>query len=234
MMNILKSGYNFNKRVPKTNTNNWKVEWFFTYCLKIIIGEKSPNKLKAKGLLDRAFLFSVFAGSPDFDIKEIENPKDPRSQEVLSRLLDLRKLMLVYRLIHFNDTIPDLDVGVIRRNKELCKPYIRLFYGSKSQKEVEQTFQTLLDIKSEKKSINIELILIPPLVDLVESNGTALIPSRDVWSFLKSNFDPNNELEYDKIAISDYTVYKTTITRILEDKFGAKPKHCEKGNVNHF
>jgi hypothetical protein len=50
IMAILRSGYNRNKKVPKTNTNSWKLEWFFTYCLKIIIGEKSPNKLKAKGL----------------------------------------------------------------------------------------------------------------------------------------------------------------------------------------
>ena len=234
MMNILKSGYNFNKKVPKTNTNSWKVEWFHTYCLKIIIGEKSPSKLKAKGLLDRAFLFSVFAGDPDFDIKEMENPKDPRLQEVLSRLLDFRKLMFVYRLVHFNDNIPDLDVGVIRRNKELVKPYIRLFYGSKSQEEVEQTFQTFLDIKNEKKSVNIESILIPSLISFVESYGASLIPSKEVWSFLKSNFDPDNEHEYDRISISDHLIYKNTITRILEDKFGAKQRHCEKGNAVMF
>ena len=42
IMEILKTGYEFNKKVTKTNTNNWKQEWYFTYCLKIIIGEKSP------------------------------------------------------------------------------------------------------------------------------------------------------------------------------------------------
>lgn len=123
---------------------------------------------------------------------------------------------------------------LIRRNKELCKPYIRLFYGSKSQEEVEQTFQTFLDIKNEKKSVNIESILIPSLISFVESYGASLIPSKEVWSFLKSNFDPENENEYDRISISDHLIYKNTVTRILEDKFGAKPRHCEKGNAIMF
>jgi hypothetical protein len=34
MMNILKSGNDFTKRVQKTNTNSWKQEYFYTYCLK--------------------------------------------------------------------------------------------------------------------------------------------------------------------------------------------------------
>ena len=42
------------RRIPKTNTNAWKVEWFYAYCLKIIIAEKSLSRFKAKGLLDRA------------------------------------------------------------------------------------------------------------------------------------------------------------------------------------
>ena len=48
ILNTLKTGYDRNRRIPKTNTNNWKLEFFWTYCLKIIIAEKSPSKLKAK------------------------------------------------------------------------------------------------------------------------------------------------------------------------------------------
>ena len=102
IMNILKTGYDFDKKVPKTNTNSWQVEWFFTYCLKIIIAEKSPSKFKAKGLLDRTFLFSVFAGDVEYDIKEVQNPKgNPKLEEALAELLDFRKLLLIYRLIHY-------------------------------------------------------------------------------------------------------------------------------------
>ncbi|MFZ0696044.1 MAG: hypothetical protein WAM88_02770, partial [Nitrososphaeraceae archaeon] len=56
------------------------------------------------------------------------------------RLISFRKLMLVYRLIHFKDQIPDIDINVQRRNKELCKPYIQLSYDTPVQQEIEQTF----------------------------------------------------------------------------------------------
>ena len=60
--------------------------------------------------------------------------------------------MLVYRLIHYKDTIPDIDIGVKRLNRELCKPYIQLFYGTNVQQEVEETLQKFLDSKNNRKS----------------------------------------------------------------------------------
>jgi hypothetical protein len=230
MMNILKSGYDYDKRVPKTNTNSWKVEWFYAYGLKIIIAEKSPNKLKAKGLLDRTLLFHAFPGDTDFDIKEVKNPNgDAELEEALSELLDFRKLMLVYRLIHFKDPIPDLDVGVKRRNKELCKPYIRLFYGSQAQTEVEETFQTFLDTKTNKKAESLEATLLPVIIDLVQQKGNSILTG-DIWDFIKVRLNgqsnPNNINEY---HVGEYTIYKNAITKFLEDKFGAGYKHTEYG-----
>jgi hypothetical protein len=232
IMAILRSGYHRNKKVPKTNTNSWKLEWFFTYCLKIIIGEKSPNKLKAKGLLDRTLLLSAFPGDTELDIKEVTNPEEtaPHLEKALAELLDFRKLMLVYRLIHFDDPIPDLDVGVRRRNKELCKPYLRLFYGSDSQKEVEQTFQIFLDAKNTKKSTSLEAMLVPVIVDLIEEKGNEVFSS-EIWDYVKGHLEgETNPYDPNEYHISDFTLYRSTITKILEDKFGAESKHTNKGN----
>ena len=236
IMNILKTGYDFNKRVPKTNTNTWKLEFFFTYCLKIIIGEKSLSRFKAKGLLDRQLLFPVFPGEAELDIKEVTNPqRDPKLEQALRRLLDFRKLMLVYRLLHFNDPIIDLNIGLKRRNRELCKPYIRLFYGTEAQKEIEQTFQTLIDLKNGRKAKSIEAILIPVIINLVEKKGNE-ISSNVIWNHITENIE--GEFPYgstNEYHIADYILYRNTITKILEDKFGAEPpKHTRKGNVVIF
>ena len=142
--------------------------------------------------------------------------------------------MLVYRLLHFEDFIPDLDVGVKRRNKELCKPYIRLFYGSQTQTEVEQTFQKFLDSKNTKKSTSIEAILIPVIIDLVEEKGNEVFSS-EVWNYVKDHLEgTSNPYESDEYLIADYTLYKNTITKMLEDKFGADSKHTNKGNKTIF
>jgi hypothetical protein len=236
IMAILRSGYDAGKRTPKTNNNTWKQEWFFTYCLKMIIGEKSPSKLKAKGLLDRSFQLAAFPGDTDLDIKEATNQQEkaPHLEKALAELLDFRKLMLVYRLIHFEDTIPDLDVGVRRRNKELCKPYIRLFYGSKSQNEVEQTFQIFLDAKNTRKSTSLEAILIPVIIDLIEEKGNEIFSS-DVWDYILGHLEATpSPSDINAYRIADYTLYKNTITRLLEDKFGAESKHTNKGNKTVF
>jgi hypothetical protein len=134
-MNILKSGYDYKKKVPKTNTNTWKQEFFYVYGLKIVIAEKSPSKYKAKGFLDRALGFTAYPGQPELDIKEVTagHERDPQLDEALNELLDFRKLILIYRLYHFEDPVVDIDVGVVRRNRELCKPYIRLFYGTEAR-----------------------------------------------------------------------------------------------------
>jgi hypothetical protein len=234
IMNILKTGYDYSKRVPKTNTNTWKLEFFWTYCFKIIIGEKSLSRFKAKGLLDRTLAFSVFPGEAKLDIKEVMNPQgDPELEQALGRLLDFRKLMLVYRLLHFNDPVIDLDIGLKRRNRELCKPYIRLFYNTEAQKEVEQTFQTLIDLKNGRKAKSIEAILIPIIIDLVEEKGNE-VSSNVIWNYITENiegeFQSTNEYH-----IEDHILYRNTITKILEDKFGAEPpKHTRKGNVVIF
>jgi hypothetical protein len=228
MMNILKAGYDYGKRVSKTNTNSWKVEWFFTYGQKIIIAEKSLSRYKAKGVLDRALQFSTVPGEAEFDIKEVANPQgDPELVKAQNELLDFKKLMLIYRLLHFNDCIVDLDIGIKSRNRELCKPHLRLFYGTKAQEEVEQTFQTFIDIKNERKGRSIEGILIPVIKNLVEEKGPQLTTS-ETWDFIKADLE-GEPYGSDEYRISDYTLYRNTITKILEDKFGAEYKHTNKG-----
>jgi hypothetical protein len=228
MMNILKSGNDFTKRVQKTNTNSWKQEYFYTYCLKIIIAEKSPSRLKAKGLLDRMLVFTVYPGSPPLDIKEVMNPQgDPNRTREYNRLIAFRKLMLIYRLKIFKDPITDIDINVQRRNKELCKPCIQLFYGTPVQEKIEQTFQTFLDIKNSKRARSLEAILIPVIIELVEQEGDE-ISSKRIWEFIQEKIQ--GELySSNEYHIADYILYRSTVTKLLEDKFGAEPpKHTKK------
>jgi hypothetical protein len=234
IINILKTGYDFNKRVPKTNTNTWKQEFFWTYCLKVIIGEKSPSRFKARGLLDRTLSFTVYPGEAELDIKEVVNPQgDPELEQALSKLLDFRKLMLVYRLIHIVDPVIDVDIGLKRRNRELCKPYIRLFYGTGAQKEIEQTFQILIDLKNGKKSRSVEAVLISVIIDLVEKKGNQ-IASSDIWNYIVEKLE-GERVSTNEYHIAEHTLYKNTLTKILEDKFGAEPpRHTRNGNIIEF
>ena len=155
-MAILKTGYARNGRVPKINPNTLKQEFFFSYCQKVIISERSLSQSIAKGVNTRILPINCFKGQTKYDIKEILNPTDtggPQNKELLKELEDFRKLLLVYRLMHFKDPIPDLDIGVEGRDKELVKHLIQLFYGSKCLEEIIESLQKFLRYKESKERI---------------------------------------------------------------------------------
>ena len=220
------------------NMNIIKQEFFYTYCFKIIIAEKSPDQRNAKGVLDRTFVFTSYKGKPRYDIKEVLNPAgDERRQEFLDELTDFRKLMLIYRLIHFKDAIADIDIEVDGRDKELCKPIIQLFYNTSVQKEIEAALQKFLDLKNQRKENAIEAALFPIIINSVSVCGREVYASQ-IWkmitggTIIQGEYDPRKSNEY---QTSDYgTIYRNTITNIICDKFGAERKRKNNGTVLIF
>ena len=170
LMAILKTGYSWYGSVPKINPYTLKQEFFYAYCPKIIVSERSLNQSIAKGVNSRTFPINCIKGSTKHDIKEALNPTNTGGpeKEKLLELMNFRKLLLIYRLKHFKDPIPDLDVGVEGREKELVKHSIQLFYGSKCLSEVIETLQKFLDNKNEKKDSSIESILLKVVATLVK------------------------------------------------------------------
>jgi hypothetical protein len=237
-MNVLKSGYQFNARISKINMNEEVQQWFYPYCLKFIIAERSPNQSNAKGVLDRTFLYTAYKGKPQCDIKEILNPAgDQQRQKLLDELRDFRKLMLIYRLIHFHNAILDIDIGLDGRDKELCKPLLQLFNDTESYEKIRATLQIFLDAKNQKKSNLIEAALHPMIVNRVSRYGRE-VPAKQIWSeiisgsIIEGHFDDKRPNEYQS---ADYgTLYRNTVTNIICDKFGAERKHREHGNVLRF
>ena len=66
---------------------------------------------------------------------------EEKFQFLLDELEDIRKLLLVYRLMHYNDKFPDIETNLENREKQLFKPLIRLFLGT-------DTINNLLDVIS--------------------------------------------------------------------------------------
>jgi hypothetical protein len=231
LMAILKTGYASNGRVPKINPNTLQQEFFFSYCHKVIISEKSLSQSIARGVNTRIIPINTFKGQTKYDIKEILNPTDTGGQqnkELLKELEEFRKLLLCYRLIHFKDPIPDLDIGVEGREKELVKHLIQLFYDSKCLDEIIESLQKFLDIKNQKKETSIDYALI-------KDNGPRML-FRTFWNTLKENIPgKEDEKKPNEYHTEDYGIlYSTTITNLLSDVFGATTKHGRNGNMLIF
>jgi hypothetical protein len=146
--------------------------------------------------------------------------------------MNFRKLLLIYRLRHFKDLIPDLQIGVEGRDKELVKHSIQLFNGCKCLKEVIETLQKFLDIKNEKKESSIESVLLKVVETLVKFNGPK-ISSKSIWNDLMQEIPGIlNEKNPNEYHTDDYgTIYRTsTLSSYLGDSFGGVVKHTKKGN----
>ena len=70
LMAVLKTGYSYYGSVPKINPYSLKQEFFYTYCPKIIVSERSLNQTIAKGVNSRTFPINCIKGSTKYDIKE--------------------------------------------------------------------------------------------------------------------------------------------------------------------
>jgi hypothetical protein len=102
------------------NSDNSRMDFFYPFGIKIMIGEKSPEEDKARGLLDRSFKIKSYKGYPAYDIKEIMNPQgNVERQHLFDELMDLRKLLLMLILVHFKNPYTEIDIGLDGRDREL-------------------------------------------------------------------------------------------------------------------
>ena len=91
------------------------------------------------------------------DISEViacEGDEDLKAQ--FDKLVDFRKLAIVYRLLHFNDPIPNIKLNLKNRNKQLCKPLLRLFQGTKAVDEIKESLWQIISEKKSRKAGSIE------------------------------------------------------------------------------
>jgi hypothetical protein len=235
IMSILKTGYDYRKTVSRINQNTGKPERFFTYCFKMIIGERPPSPILAKGVNDRILGDTVYYGNPQHDIKEVLNPTDTGGKELkilFDEINECKKILFAYRILHFRDPIPNIALRISGRNKELVKPHLQMFSNIKTEEDkqvygqIENTFAKMLRIKNEKKNSTLEFALMPIIVDLMKESKTRIIKFSDFWlrliSTIRGKLNENKPNEYNT---EDYgTIYRNSVTPTLH-KLGVKTKH---------
>ena len=205
---------------------------FFMFCFKVFASEKMPDKIKSKGFIERLIPLKSLPGNPHFDISEVVNDAgDEQFKELYQELIDIRKLLLMYRLLHYNDLFPNIKLNIKNRYKQLTKPLIRLFQNTKAINEIIKSLSKYLIEKNQKKMDSFDSSLLTLVIDLVAENGTILYNER-IWEELKVKY-PSGKIEgkpYSWYIEDNGIVSKTKITSTCETKFGAKEhRDREKG-----
>jgi hypothetical protein len=79
---------------------------------------------KLKGFNERVIELPCLYGFPEYDISEIINSAgDDQFEELFAELLEIRNIMLIYRLLNFRDKIPNIKLNIENREKQLFKTH---------------------------------------------------------------------------------------------------------------
>jgi hypothetical protein len=243
-MRILNGGYEYNAMIPKINMNSKDQHqtWFYGYCLKIIISNKPLNPNKAKGLRERTLTVHCKPAIRNnlHSIKDviINPPGDPIKQNLHQELIDFRKLMLCYRLIHYTDHIPDIDTGLRNRDKELGGPLLRLFHGTKAFGDIRYALEKFLAQRKEGKQKTIENVLQYLIVGLLTKDNMLELSMEEIWnalpSYIPGRFNPQNPNEFQTIEYG--SLHRNTLSQKIEDieTLGATRRRKNNGSVLIF
>jgi hypothetical protein len=247
---ILKAGYEYNGKIPRINTNTKHQEqsWFFVYGYKMILAEKSLRQLKAKGLVDGTFTFKCRPGKVNYAIKEVVSDvinKSPKLDRLYQELLDFRKILLCYRLVHYKDQLARIKINLENRDKELAFPLLQLFYGTTAFEQVKEAVEFFVKQRHQRKSRSLESALYPIIKSEIcpdgyrtsISNSVSILFSK-IWDRIISGTeiegfcDEKRQNEYDTKEYGK--LYNSTLSTLISDNFSADTKHTNKGSELTF
>jgi hypothetical protein len=128
-------------------------------------------------------------------------------------------------MIHYDDQIPYVQLSIKNRDKQLCKPIIRLFKNTKAIDEIVTSLSRFLSEKKNKKLNSFDSYLYSIVADLVKTENT-VISNEDIWNLICSLPGSQNDHKPQSYQTDEFgMISKTMITRICEDKFGAHKEH---------
>jgi hypothetical protein len=139
-MKIYKSGYTSGFKVARNEDSingGMSQSAYCTYGFKVFSAERLPDSTKAKGLVQRLIELKCLSAIPTWDISEVANPAfADEFVKQLDELKELRNALFAYRLVHYNDKIPNIKLNITNREKQLFKPLLRVFQNTDTQSEL--------------------------------------------------------------------------------------------------
>jgi hypothetical protein len=134
---IIKVGVDREGVCPRTldgNTSNRHEQYYYVYGFKLLAAENKLDSKRLGGLIDRCFQIESVKSKPKLDVKtvsaemekSIERQK-PKYRDIIARINYLRKLLLIFRILHHEDIIEEPELNIDGRARQLTSPQISLF-----------------------------------------------------------------------------------------------------------
>jgi len=144
---IFKAGYKQGAVVPRTliTQHDRKIKYYRTFCFKACASEQIP---KVKGFNERFLFIPMVEGFPEKEWSDV-------TKEDLKRLHDLRNMLLKWRMLSREWELPNVELNIKGRLKELWKPLLQITHGLTVY---ENLFKFVGDQKKERLSAKQETL----------------------------------------------------------------------------
>jgi len=173
---IYKIGYKRGAKVPRYREVDGKSQlvYYPAFCFKAVASEKLP---KNKGLLERFVPVQMTTGSPEKDWADLSVDDNRRFREI-------RNSLLKWRLLSKKSTLPNVELPIRGRAKELWKPVIQVVTGL----SVEPSLRKFLDSLYNKRLDELRNTLEGNIIKVVGELVTQIeqpIPFQRIWDGLQ-------------------------------------------------
>jgi hypothetical protein len=176
---IYKAGYKQGAVVPRTmiTQNKRFIKYFRVFCLKACAAEEMPH---VKGLLERFIFIPMTEGYPRKDWADV-------NKEDEARLRELRNMLLKWRLAAHDWELPEVELPVKGRLKELWKPIIQIVSGLTIEKDLRAQLEHLQKERLSEKTNTLEGHIVKVVCELYTSDKP--LAFTDVWDALVKDLD---------------------------------------------
>ena len=143
--------------------------------------------------------------------------------------------MFCYRLIHYEEELPNIKTSLINRDEELSSPLLQLFYGTEPFEEIKTALEYFIKQRSERRARSQAAAIYPILKKLVVESH--IVKSSSLWDAITSGairgmVNVHDPRQYDT---EDYgSFYMSTLPKFIHDNFGCDLRRRSKGGVMIF
>ena len=153
------------------------IKYFRVFCFKVCAAEEIP---RVKGLLERFIFIPMVEGYPRKDWADF-------SDEDEKRLRELRDMLLKWRLATHEWKIPEIELPIKGRLKELWKPIIQVVSGLPVEKDLRAQLEQLQKERLNEKTNTLEGHIVKVVCELCVPDTP--LASSDIWDALVRNLE---------------------------------------------
>jgi hypothetical protein len=136
---------------------------------------------------------------------------------------------LIYRLVHYHDPIPDIDIDLRAREKQLWKPLLRVFHqnGPKAFDVLDKVVTEYVEEYRQQKSHTQTAFLVRMISELGEEKSGLTLAISDIWNKYKEKLPGGEEIGKTSYRSNEYgDMSQKRLSELLRDQFKARPpKH---------